>query len=118
MTTEPITAIVLRHDAQRPEIVTLNADRLGHMQEIVGGYIEAVGLDGMTMYINEDGKGLGLPINDAATELAFEDLAISHFDRIVGNAVIVNTPTWMHTDRSVTKENISRVRQMARKVVS
>lgn len=43
---------------------------LEEMQAVVGGYIERVSFKGGEMWVNEDGLGLGLPVNVKATELA------------------------------------------------
>ena len=62
-------------------------------QEIVGGLIEAVSLTGATMYINEEGKILGLPANDLATQIWHDDLykrgCAVGWDVIVGDVLIV-----------------------------
>lgn len=62
-----------------------------HLSKMVGGWIECVSLkDHGDMFINEEGKLLGLPINDVATSVANK---FGNFDRffdlIVGNAVVV-----------------------------
>lgn len=50
--------------------------RLTKMQEIVGGYVESLDLTHpgtgsiATMWMNEDGKGEGLPVNDWANVVA------------------------------------------------
>ena len=56
------------------EVITLQpAGRtftLKELQGLVGGYIECVTLlDGRRMVLNEDGKRLQLPLNEAATHL-------------------------------------------------
>jgi hypothetical protein len=43
---------------------------LEEMQLTVGGYIEAVEVDGGTVWVNEDGIRLGLPRNEFASVLA------------------------------------------------
>jgi hypothetical protein len=64
------------------------AARLRAIQDAVGGDIEAVGVRRGTqvMYINEEGKILGLPLNRAATVLARD--AIPAGDYIVGDVVV------------------------------
>lgn len=59
------------------------------MVSIVGGYIEAVYLDGATAYVNEEGKLLGLPKNIWATNLAHAHHAVYADDYIAGNMLIV-----------------------------
>jgi uncharacterized protein DUF3846 len=47
-----------------------DVDGLTEMKEIVGGWIEAVQLgDGSTMYLNEEGRLHGLPVNLTATNV-------------------------------------------------
>lgn len=62
------------------------------LQQAVGGYIEAVELNGATMFCNEDGKLSGLPLNEAATFIARRSGAIRTLDAIVGNAVLTGEP--------------------------
>ena len=56
------------------------------LQEAVGGYIETTPtcLSGLVMVVNEEGKLMGLPFNNTAT-----DLARGLYESIVGNAVIM-----------------------------
>jgi len=57
---------------------------LEELQEAVGGYIERVVLpDGRPMYINEEGRCKGLPVNFLATKLAGI--------MIVGDVLIIDT---------------------------
>lgn len=67
------------------------------LQEIVEGHIETVPVVlssewskekdvGLTLIINEEGKLLGLPVNQTAT-----DMAAIYNDVIVGNAVLMGT---------------------------
>ena len=59
------------------------------MVDVVHGYIEAVYLDGATVFVNEEGKLQGLPKNMAATDLAHAHAAIYADDYIAGNMLIV-----------------------------
>ena len=57
------------------------------LKDIVGGYIEILQLcDGWIMVLNEDGKPMGLPINNKATYIFRNNYATSDF--IVGNVLI------------------------------
>lgn len=63
---------------------------LKFLQDAVGGWIECVGLFGAGMpeldiYLNEEGKLMGLPPNATATRLSGID---RHGDLIVGDAVV------------------------------
>lgn len=61
----------------------------------VGGYIQIVPLQndfaGYAMYLHEEGKLIGLPMNDVAT--AVWENSYGRTDIILGNAVIVNANT-------------------------
>ena len=64
--------------------------RLRQLQELVGGYIEAVSLPGKRyMVINENGKDVPHMINNTATAFAHEAQAIMPSDYIAGVAVIL-----------------------------
>ena len=55
---------------------------LDELQKMVGGYIEIVPMsDGRLMYVNEEGRRLGLPHNEQASKM----LGIP----ILGNVVVV-----------------------------
>lgn len=69
---------------------------LADMQQMVGGYIQAVRLSPVIVHedtrytwliINEEGKLLSLPINNNATLMAVT--AIRHDDYIVGDALML-----------------------------
>ena len=64
-------------------------DSLASMQRAVGGLIQAVYEPGgrdAALICNEEGKLLGLPVNQAAT-----DMAAIYNDVIVGNAILIGT---------------------------
>lgn len=68
---------------------------LEYLQGEVGGYIEAVHgaktqrLAGVTLWINEEGKLKGLPINEPATLLWWDlDPRFAHYDALVGDVVV------------------------------
>lgn len=63
---------------------------LEELQEIVGGYIEVLPLnEDEIMVLNEEGKILGLDLNDNATELISE--AGMWDDFIVGDVLVCKT---------------------------
>ena len=55
----------------------------------VGGWLEGVPLEGVTAYINEEGKLLGLRNNKIATVIAHKDKAIFPHDNIVGDMIVL-----------------------------
>ncbi len=65
--------------------------RLAILQQIVGGYIEAIALPCRRyMVINENGKDGPHMINQTATALAHEAQSITPSDYIAGPAVIIS----------------------------
>jgi hypothetical protein len=69
---------------------------LDYLQDAVGGMIEAVDIDfpsdpgdQATMYLHEEGKLVGLPLNERANRLARKYSGIGLTDYIVGTVVLV-----------------------------
>ena len=54
--------VVYREPGKSPEVREIEND-LKVLQELVGGYIETIRFNGITMIINEEGKLKGLPVN-------------------------------------------------------
>lgn len=76
--------------AGEPQVVfsELIDGELKTLQTKVGGYVELVRLStGIDMYINEEGKLQGLPINKVATQLYRHFRKVTD-DLIVGNAIL------------------------------
>lgn len=64
---------------------------LEEMQGFVGGYIEALPLrDGRVMWLNEEGKLIGLPYNAVADLMAHQLSGIAMWDDIRGNVLIAS----------------------------
>jgi hypothetical protein len=88
-----VAGIIVTTDLRTVELATLD---YASLSEAVGGYIQIVHLrgrfDGFAMYVNEEGKLNGLPMNDLAT-VVWEKSFGAFTDVIVGGAVIVNTKT-------------------------
>lgn len=82
-----------------------NAEIYPYLSKTVGGYIEAVTLqNACTMYINEEGKLLGLPMNYHANTLAHKfNSNLRDWDYIVGNAVICGPLDGAGYDTSITQ---------------
>lgn len=72
--------ITLHEAHSAPEYDTISA--------AVGGWIEGVALEGVTAYVNEEGKLQGLSPNKIATILAHEDQAIMPADYIAGDMIV------------------------------
>lgn len=72
---------------------------LRYLQDAVGGRSEHLIIPalGVSMYVNERGTVMGLPVNDRATEIAWNILGDK--ETIVGNVVILGPPEGAnHTD--------------------
>lgn len=67
------------------------------MREFLSGYLEHITLsDGRGMYLNEDGKAMGLPQNDIGTFLG--TLAgIAPDDHVVGNIIVFSVEEEMRS---------------------
>jgi hypothetical protein len=77
-------------------LVQLEDGSYKSVSDAVGGYIEHITLDGVfegySLYVNEEGKLLNLPINKVATAI-WERVFGVYTDIIVGNAVLVSSQT-------------------------
>lgn len=73
---------------------------LDSLQAAVGGWIEAVGAENYTIYLDEEGKLNQRPYNRRATKLAHRLKLIRLDDVIVGDAVVTgfDTETGENTD--------------------
>lgn len=90
MQPDPVLALVIPAGDRPARQEHLTAD-LETIRGLVGGDLEAVSLgDEAVMYINEEGKLLGLPVNGHATRmLAVSDSPLGiPSDYIAGNAVV------------------------------
>lgn len=86
MTVQTITVPV---DPTAEVTVAATTGKLAVLQEIVGGYIQAVGVGNVTIYLDEEGKIKGKEINVRATKLAHRLKLIALHDAIVGDAVVL-----------------------------
>src|SRR5262245_35124604 len=81
------------------------------LQGFVGGYIEAVSVppDGVRlMILNEDGKRLDLPVNEAATMIMHARPWLHPDDFIVGVALIVTREEMGEDDDATAAELLGR----------
>lgn len=87
-----ITALHIRVDGSMElfEYEPQDSGALKVLQERVGGWVESAPISDrqLTMYCNEEGKLLGLPRNDVASDM----LAPSNPDWIAGDVVLVGAP--------------------------
>jgi hypothetical protein len=100
-----IKGIVIPADVEAP--VTLWEIRPGlpdDFRAIVGGHLEAVMFDQprASLYINEEGKLMSLPVNQRATALTWaHNSAFRGLDVIAGDAVLVGPPDDDGDDQAV-----------------
>lgn len=81
-------ALLVPADADRP-ISVVYPDGLAALQRLVDGRIQSIpfpGRDDVVPYMNEEGKTIGLPVNDRATRLLAG--AIFPGDLVVGDVVL------------------------------
>lgn len=104
----PIRAVVVYPD-DRAEITYLEG--FEGIQNIVGGYVERVGLDGCTCYVDEDGISKGLLRNQLATAalqtmLQRIDRSLLPGDYVKGVAVFVGESM---TDDGVVESDLPEI---------
>lgn len=89
MTTPRITALVIPADGTDAYLTAISAT-VSSMQHIVGGAVEAIGLTrDSVMYLHEEGKFIGLPINGNANRVVFlADPGLASWDFLVGPVVV------------------------------
>ena len=100
-----ITAILIpASQTAAVELRKLDSKDLGAYQALVGGYVESVNLDNpsASMYINEEGKLIHLPVNMQATyvEWAHNGL-MRNEDVVMGDAFILGPVDGNGEDTSV-----------------
>jgi len=102
-----ITGIRLPADRDRPpEVITFRARDLSLVQGIVGGLIEAVSLvePAGTLWVNEEGLALGLPVNLRASLLARAANPARKGVVLPGNALLVGPADAQGRGTSVAPE--------------
>ena len=85
-----IKAIVITVDGLQKDIEISEDTSLKTLQDAVGGFIQAIDLLGLTMWINEEGKIDDLPFNPFATILW--EAAFGKTDVILGDIVLTGLP--------------------------
>ena len=81
-------AIVIKADGTRKEVQPKNGTdfSLEELKGFVGGFIEIVWLgDGRIMVVNEEGKLIGLPLNEAASLIYIHS---GRIDTIIGDVLV------------------------------
>ena len=96
-------AVVIPADSACPARVVDEKLTLAYLQGVVGGLIEAVNISrvltdsGMatvlaTVFVHEEGKLIGLPVNPRATDLCAVTIGGWVRDVIVGDVIVVGPP--------------------------
>jgi hypothetical protein len=87
-----VAGVIITTEMETTELAESSYEAIS---KAVGGYIQIVPLQndfaGYSMYLHEEGKLIGLPMNDIAT--AVWENSYGRTDIILGNAVIVNANT-------------------------
>lgn len=89
-----VTGVVVPHDDNLP-LELREFGGLADYQQAVGGSVEAVDLDSpaTTLFVNDEGKIHGMPVNRRATLLAWlTNRYLRRSDVICGSAVLVGPP--------------------------
>jgi hypothetical protein len=96
--TSPIKVLVVYPDSQTGHLKTIDPS-LPVFNDLVGGFIEGLSFpeNEVSAYLNEDGKTMGLPVNQYADALVRQLLASEHRrlmpgDVIVGPVVFMGYP--------------------------
>lgn len=99
---DTVRALIIPVDDAQPIRVESLALTPAAFQAVVGGWIEAVALrqPRATMYLDEEGKLKGQPVNRIATMLAWQH-GHPTGDQIVGDCLIVGPPTTGGNDTDV-----------------
>ena len=107
-----IKALVIDPDAPAGSAVREIDQELSTFQQLVGGYIEGVyGLDDdgdaqATIFINEEGKIYGLPVNRIATLIWYHlEPEVRGHDVLCGTAVIVGGKSPLRLPASIRRSH-------------
>lgn len=92
-----VSILIIPADASKPTQLSSVEPALEAFQELVGGWIEqlpgrdAPGVEGHSWlaYVNEEGKIMGLPVNDRASAFMHSVGGIFPWDTINGNMIII-----------------------------
>lgn len=79
-------ALIIKTDGTTEIVDYFTDNEYDMLRDAVGGYIEAVTMPDSILWVNEEGKIHGLPVNTRAT--AYFQQHFGPCDIIVGNAVI------------------------------
>lgn len=101
-----INALVV-HPDDRVESIEIENTDLAAYQKVVGGYIEGVYGRIATVYVNEEGLILNLPVNPSASLFVERFLFGGEYHRLHGTALIVGPPDEEGNDTHVRQSVVS-----------
>lgn len=85
-----VKGVIMTTEGQQIDVEFEQDSSLKTLQESVGGYVQAIDLLGLTMWINEEGKIENLPFNPFATILW--EAEFGKTDLILGDIVLTGQP--------------------------
>ena len=101
-------ALLIPADTTAP-VQPLELTKLEDYQRALGGWVEAVGANAWTAWLDEEGKIKGKPVNDRAHALLHSVPGlVSSFDVIVGDALITGLPDEEGDDTDVPAAILER----------
>ena len=107
---------ILITDTDAMEVINLpndNKEEYGVMSMTLGGLIQPVDLDndlsGLTIWVNEEGKLIGLPFNSLATRLW--EMSYGRTDVMMGNAIITGDADRNGRTKGLTPNQINLIKE-------
>jgi hypothetical protein len=98
------------------EELDMTADGLQVLQTAVGGWVQAIDLDdSLTMWLNEDGKLVGLPHNPYA-QFAWDKRFGVHTDYMVGDVIFTGGTDEEGATLGLDRDTADQIRMMVRQV--
>lgn len=98
------------------EELDMSADGLQVLQTAVGGWVQAIDLDdSLTLWLNEEGKLVGLPHNPYA-QFAWDKRYGAHTDYMVGDAVFTGGTDEEGATLGLDRDTADQIRMMVQQV--
>jgi hypothetical protein len=109
-------AIRITTDGTIEELDLSGENSLQTLQTAVGGWVQAIDLDDeLTMWLNEEGKLVGLPHNPYA-QFAWDKRFGAHTDYMVGDAVFTGGTGDEGETLGLDQDTADQIRMMVRQV--
>lgn len=105
-------ALVIRTDNSKEVVEFTNETSYKTLSGAVGGYIECVYLHNrnLDLWINEEGKIIGLPVNPTATGFWMEMYGLT--DMIMGDVIITGTADDEGYTTGLTDEEVNQLLEL------